>query len=99
MKAEAIMLNPKDNVITVVGGAKSGQSVHYFKECNLCAVTTVEEIPPCHKIAIAPIAKGQHVIKYGEIIGGAQTEIAVGSWVSHLNIDSLPRDYSSEFGE
>ena len=99
MKAEAIMLNPKDNVVTAVNGASAGQTVHYFKGSELCSVTTTEQIPPCHKIAVAPIAKGAHVIKYGEIIGGAQVDIGVGSWVSHLNIDSLPRDYSSELSE
>lgn len=99
MKAEAIMVSPKDNVVTVVHGAKAGQEIHYFKGTELCSVTTVEEIPACHKIAVAPIPKGGHVIKYGEIIGGAQVDIPLGAWVSHLNIDSLPRDYSSELGE
>ena len=87
MKAEAIMVTPKDNVVTVVHGAK------------LCSVITTEDIPPCHKIAVAPIAKGAHIIKYGEIIGGAQVDIPVGSWVSHLNIESLPRDYGSELSK
>lgn len=99
MKAEAIMLNVQDNVVTVVYEAKAGQEVHYFKGSELCSVTAAEDIPACHKIAVAPIAKGEHVIKYGEIIGGAQADIPVGCWVSHLNIDSLPRDYSSELGE
>ena len=48
---------------------------------------------------MAPIAKGEHIIKYGEIIGGAQVDIPVGSWVSHLNIESLPRDYGSELSK
>ena len=87
MKAEAIMVTPKDNVVTVVHGAE------------LCSVITTEDIPPCHKIAVAPIAKGAHIIKYGEIIGGAQVDIPVGSWVSHLNIESLPRDYGSELSK
>lgn len=98
MKADAIMLHADDNVITVVNGAAAGQEVHYFKGPELCSVTTTEEIPPCHKIAIAAIAQGEHIIKYGEIIGGAQKDIVVGNWVSHLNIDSLPRDYSRELG-
>lgn len=99
MKAEAIMLKSTDNVVTVVNGATKGAEVHYFKGSELLSVVTTEEIPPCHKIAIAHMNKGAHVIKYGEIIGAAQTAIEVGSWVSHLNIDSLPRDYSSELNE
>ena len=96
MKADAIMLNVTDNVVTVVNGATAGQEVHYFKGNEMCSVTTVEEIPPCHKIAIAPIKVGEHVIKYGEIIGASDADIPVGGWVSHLNIHSLPRDYSNE---
>ena len=99
MKAEAIMVTPKDNVETVVHGAKAGEEVHYIKGAELCSVITTEDIPPCHKIAVAPIAKGAHIIKYGEIIGGAQVDIPVGSWVSHLNIESLPRDYGSELSK
>ena len=76
-----------------------GEEVHYFKGAELCSVITTEDIPPCHKIAVAPIAKGAHIIKYGEIIGGAQVDIPVGSWVSHLNIESLPRDYGSELSK
>ena len=60
MKAEAIMVTPKDNVVTVVHGAKAGEEVHYFKGAELCSVITTEDIPPCHKIAVAPIAKGAH---------------------------------------
>lgn len=96
MKADAILLNAKDNVVTVVNGADEGQEIFYFKGSSLCSIKTVEKIPPCHKIAIVPIAKGDYIIKYGEIIGGAQQDIGAGCWVSHLNIESLPRNYDSE---
>ena len=56
MKAEAIMVTPKDNDVTVVHGAKAGEEVHYFKGAELCSVITTEDIPPCHKLAVAPIA-------------------------------------------
>lgn len=36
------------------------------------------------------------VVKYGEIIGRACNNIAEGYWVSHLNIESVPRDYTNE---
>ena len=45
MKAEAIMVTPKDNVVTVVHGAKAGEEVHYFKGAELCSVITTEDIP------------------------------------------------------
>lgn len=99
MKAEAIMVTPKDNVVTVVHGAKGrgGGPLLQGRRTLLCHHHGGH--PPCHKIAVAPIAKGAHIIKYGEIIGGAQVDIPVGSWVSHLNIESLPRDYGSELSK
>ena len=90
MKAEAIMLNPKDNVVTVVNGASAGQTVHYFKGSELCSVTTTEQIPPCHKIAVAPIAKGAHVIKYGEIMSNQDGRVII-------NIDSNASKAQREF--
>ncbi len=50
MKAEAIMVTPKDNVVTVVHGAKAGEEVHYFKGAELCSVITTEDIPPATKL-------------------------------------------------
>ena len=88
MKAEAIMVTPKDNVVTVVHGAKAGEEVHYFKGAELCSVITTEDIPPCHKIAVAPIAKGAHIIKYGEIIGDATEDIHPGDHVHVHNLES-----------
>ncbi len=58
------------------------------------------EIPAGHKIALRDIPKGEYVIKYGEIIGRAKTDIQKGEWVhthnvaSHLNEDV---EYSYNF--
>ncbi len=58
------------------------------------------EIPAGHKIALRDIPQGEYVIKYGEIIGRAKTDIAKGDWVhthnvaSHLNEDV---EYSYDF--
>ena len=60
MKAEAIMVTPKDNVVTVVHGAKAGEEVHYFKGAELCSVITTEDIPPCHKIAVYHQVRRDH---------------------------------------
>ena len=39
------------------------------------------EIPAGHKFAIKDVKKGEYVIKYGEIIGRAKTDIKKGDWV------------------
>lgn len=57
MKAEAIMVTPKDNVVTVVHGAKAGEEVHYFKGAELCSVITTEDIPPATKSQWPPLQR------------------------------------------
>lgn len=43
-------------------------------------------LPIYHKIAAAPIAKGTPVIKYGEHIGIAAEDIAMGDYVHVHNV-------------
>ena len=49
-------------------------------------VTTLEEIPQGHKVALKPIAKGSEVIKYGFRIGYAKEDIKAGGWVHVHNL-------------
>lgn len=41
----------------------------------------VEQIPQGHKVALADIAQGEIIRRYGEVIGHAAADIARGSWV------------------
>ena len=54
-----------------------------------------ESLTPGHKIALQPIAQGSPVIKYGEIIASATSEIARGEWVHTHNTvpDFSGREY------
>ena len=56
----------------------------------------LEDIPYCHKAAIQDIDQGEEVLKYAEVIGVALAPLPKGSWVSHRNIQGIPRDYESE---
>ena len=47
-----------------------------------------EKIPAGHKFALRNISKGEYVIKYGEIIGRATTDIPQGEWVHTHNVKS-----------
>jgi hypothetical protein len=96
MKANTILLNSKDNVVTASCDIQKGETIAYFKDEKLHRITAIENIPVWNKAAIEPIANKDSVIKYGEIIGAALEDIAVGAYVSHLNIMSLPRDYKAE---
>jgi galactarate dehydratase len=41
----------------------------------------LEQIPQGHKVALADIAQGAPIVRYGEVIGHAAARIAEGSWV------------------
>lgn len=96
MKANAVLLNPKDNVVTVVRNIKKGEEVSYFNGDTLCKMNAATDIPEWNKMAIVDISNGAEIIKYGELIGIATEAIMAGEYTSHLNIDSLPRDYAAE---
>ena len=89
----AILIDNKDNVATCTAAAHSGDAI---KILGGAEIVCVEDIPIWHKVALKPIGKGEKIFKYGEIIGEAAVDIAAGAWVSHENIFSVPRDYTSE---
>ncbi|MFN3273209.1 MAG: UxaA family hydrolase [Paracoccus sp. (in: a-proteobacteria)] len=61
-------------------------------------LTTVEPIPAGHKVAIAPIAPGQAVLKYGQIIGVATQAIAAGAHVHVQNLGMGAHHQDERFG-
>jgi altronate dehydratase len=97
MNINAIMLRPEDNVATVVNDVKAGDTVSFSKNGEQCVIKAAESIPAYHKIAVSDLKKGDHIIKYGQIIGGLTVdEVKKGCWISHKNIMSLPRNYEDE---
>lgn len=46
-----------------------------------------EDIPMGHKVALTDLRKGAPIIRYGETIGYAKTDIARGAWVNVTNIE------------
>ena len=51
-------------------------------------LTACGDIPAGHKYALKDIKKGETVIKYGQIIGRASTDIKAGEWVHTHNVKS-----------
>ncbi len=96
MDKKALMLRPVDTVATVVEDVEKGDKVCYVKDGVQMSVTAKENIPAYHKIALKDMKKDEHVIKYGQIICGMTSDAEEGSWISHKNIMSLPRNYEDE---
>ena len=96
MKINALLIDDIDNVVTCVAEVPAGSEVFYRKGEEILSLKAEEDIPYCHKIALKDFAKGDEVIKYGEMIGKTLEPIAKGRWVWDKNIYSVPRDYASE---
>lgn len=84
-------MNPKDNVATAIENIGLGNVVNIISaEGNIVdKVKAKQEIPLGHKIAITNIKKGEHIMKYGEVIGKATKDIERGDYVHIHNIESL----------
>jgi len=96
MEINALLMGEKDNVVTCVNDIASGSVVTYRKGEEVFTLVAIENIPYCHKIAIADIPGGEHVIKYNESLGIVSGDIKKGQLVAHHNLFSVPRDYDSE---
>ncbi|CUU20415.1 Altronate dehydratase EC 4217 CDS [Bradyrhizobium sp.] len=84
-----IRLHPDDGVLIARASLPPGTLV-------ADGVTTVERIPSGHKVAIKPIAVGEPVRRYGQIIGFATVPIAPGQHVHTQNcgMGDFSKDYA-----
>ena len=83
----ALVLFPRDNVAVAKRPIPSGSSFLLPPS----SFTTSSPIPAGHKLATAPIPAGAPVVKYGQTIGYATTDIASGEHVHTHNVNLGPR--------
>jgi len=84
-----IRLHPGDNVVIARATLLARTPVHE-------GVTAAERIPAGHKVAVRPIAAGEPVRRYGQIIGFATSPIEPGRHVHVHNIGmgDFAKDYA-----
>nr|WP_240768801.1 altronate dehydratase family protein [Paracoccus liaowanqingii] len=75
----AIHLHDRDNIMVALTPLAPGAPV-------AGDTVTAEAIPAGHKIALCPIAAGEPVLKYGQVIGTATQAIAAGA---HVHVQNL----------
>jgi len=81
----ALKINNQDTVAVASIELKPGTDVF--------GIPTTDTIPVAHKVALSPIAEGETVIKYGNVIGIATSDIAPGEHVHTHNMrTSLDED-------
>ncbi|MGN6551367.1 MAG: UxaA family hydrolase [Pararhizobium sp.] len=86
-RSRALRLSDADNVVVAVEKIEKGTPV--------AGVVAAERVPFGHKIAVAAIAPGEPIRKFGQIIGFAKGPIVPGSWVHEHNVEmhDFERDY------
>ena len=84
MSARVIVITDRDNVATALDPLSPGETI----EANGQRIVIREPIASGHKVALAPIASGGPVVKYGSPIGTATADIEVGSHVHIHNVAS-----------
>ncbi|WP_409526031.1 UxaA family hydrolase [Nitrincola sp. MINF-07-Sa-05] len=85
-----IRLHPNDNVVVALEDIPAGT--------QLVGITDVLQqlVPQGHKIASNPIAEGRNVIRYGQIIGQATRDIALGE---HVHVHNLGMgEHTQDYG-
>lgn len=89
MKIDAIMIKEKDNVATALRDIRTGETISVGIGEQTKEISIINTIPYGHKFAIKDISKGENILKYGEIMGRATQDIAVGAHAHIQNIESL----------
>jgi len=90
-KARVIVLNAADNVAVVRDAIGDGTRV------GVGDVVATGDIPRGHKVAIRPIAEGEAIIKYGQVIGFATRPILPGEHVHLQNLAMRDSNVAHEF--
>lgn len=79
-----LILSPRDNVAVATAALEQGEEVAGVD----APLQVLDRIAFGHKLALRPIAAGEEVIKYGEVIGRATSEIQAGAHVHVHNVVS-----------
>jgi 2-dehydro-3-deoxy-D-arabinonate dehydratase len=79
-----LRIDPRDNVAVALGQLPAGFQATLDDGTT---VTLEESVPFGHKVALAPLAPGEPVIKYGAVIGVASAAILPGQYAHTHNIE------------
>ncbi len=85
MKPNILIIHPHDNVAVVLNALAAGETA---VAPGVEGLTALSDIPASHKIALADIAAGKEIIKYGETVAVSTRDIKKGEWVHTHNLES-----------
>src|SRR2546426_3348804 len=87
-RPSALLLDARDTAAVALIPIHPGTAVEIRRGGATVRVVAETLIPFGHKIAVAPMAAGDPVVKYGEVIGYATTGIRPGQHVHVHNVRS-----------
>ncbi|CAG9173498.1 UxaA family hydrolase [Cupriavidus pinatubonensis] len=83
----AIVLNPTDNVATLLDAGHAGEACALEGERS-GKLVLLQDVPFGHKICITDTPSGVDIVKYGQVIGRASHMIRAGEHMHVHNIES-----------
>ena len=92
--AIAMQIHEKDNVVIVLENVQAGDAVDIHEKQD--SFVAREEITKGKKMAIAPIKKGEQVIKYGIPIGPMMSDAVPGDLICMHNLANVPDEIGKE---
>ena len=92
----AMIIDAKDNVAVAIEPIVKGDAAVYVCEGREVSLPALEDITIYHKLATRDIAKGEPVVKYGEHIGVASSDIKAGEHVHVHNVEGHREDLEAK---
>ena len=92
----AMIIDAKDNVAVAIAPIAQGDNAVYVCEGKEVSLPALEDITIYHKLATRDIAKGEPVVKYGEHIGVASSDIKAGEHVHVHNVEGHREDLEAK---
>ncbi|MFC6734194.1 UxaA family hydrolase [Haladaptatus sp. DYSN1] len=80
----ALLMTERDVVVTAIADLPAGHEIALDGR----TITLADDVDFGHKFAITSVARGEDIVKYGEVIGRASTDIEPGDWVHTHNCES-----------
>jgi altronate dehydratase small subunit len=88
----ALIIDERDNVVVALQPIPKGNNVSYKLKDEEVSIVSLDDITIYHKVARCDIGRGASVMKYGERIGEALSDIPAGSHVHVHNISNIKED-------
>lgn len=82
-----LILSPKDNIVNALEEVLPGQEIEASLGKERITLHAIERIPFGFKVAMTDLARGEPVVKYGEMIGRASQDIRKGGLVHIHNLE------------